>query len=315
MSDTSNRLRAFYGVINPEDEIGSSLYLTIGDAANELDVQADEIEGPALISFSGGRTSGYMLRKILDAHGGTMPDDVLVSFQNTGREMPETLDFIQECATRWGVHIIWLEWRDKNEHGEHFEIVSHNSASRNGEPFKGLVKKRKYLPNPVQRFCTGDLKIKTMHRWAKSIGLNDWTKVLGLRYDESRRVANSKSSKELTRGGCGGVDFPLYTARVSARDVVEWWRCQNFDLGLPSINNKTPLGNCDLCFLKGAKTVAGIARMYPERAAFWASMEDIVGGATFRSDRPSYNNIIEFNQGDFFADMPDDDTIPCMCTD
>lgn len=30
------------------------------------------IEGPARIRFSGGRTSGYMLKHILDAHGGTL---------------------------------------------------------------------------------------------------------------------------------------------------------------------------------------------------------------------------------------------------
>ena len=34
------------------------------------------IKGPALISFSGGRTSGYMLNHILEAHGGRLPDDV-----------------------------------------------------------------------------------------------------------------------------------------------------------------------------------------------------------------------------------------------
>lgn len=34
------------------------------------------IEGPAAISFSGGRTSALMLRRILDAHGGTLPPDV-----------------------------------------------------------------------------------------------------------------------------------------------------------------------------------------------------------------------------------------------
>lgn len=44
------------------------------------------IAGPALISFSGGRTSAYMLRMILDAHGGTLPDDVHVCFANTGKE-------------------------------------------------------------------------------------------------------------------------------------------------------------------------------------------------------------------------------------
>jgi hypothetical protein len=61
------------------------------------------IEGPALISFSGGRTSGYMLWQILDAHGGTLPDDVHVCFANTGKEREETLRFVHECETRWGV--------------------------------------------------------------------------------------------------------------------------------------------------------------------------------------------------------------------
>ncbi|THF55938.1 adenine nucleotide alpha hydrolase family protein [Pseudothauera rhizosphaerae] len=50
------------------------------------------VEGPAVISFSGGRTSGMMLRKILDSHGGQLPNDVRVLFANTGKEAPETLD-------------------------------------------------------------------------------------------------------------------------------------------------------------------------------------------------------------------------------
>ncbi len=32
-----------------------------------------QIESPALISFSGGRTSGYMLRQIIDAYRRTAP--------------------------------------------------------------------------------------------------------------------------------------------------------------------------------------------------------------------------------------------------
>ncbi len=40
-----------------------------------------KIEGPAAIAFSGGRTSAFMLWHIMQAHGGKLPDDVIVSFQ------------------------------------------------------------------------------------------------------------------------------------------------------------------------------------------------------------------------------------------
>ena len=62
-------------------------------------------DGHVAIAFSGGRTSAYMLHHILEANGG-LPERAVVSFQNTGREMPETLDFVQECGDRWGVRIV-----------------------------------------------------------------------------------------------------------------------------------------------------------------------------------------------------------------
>jgi 3'-phosphoadenosine 5'-phosphosulfate sulfotransferase (PAPS reductase)/FAD synthetase len=67
------------------------------------------IDGPALISFSGGRTSAYLLRQALDAHGGSLPADVIACFANTGKEMPQTLDFVRDCSERWDVEIVWLE--------------------------------------------------------------------------------------------------------------------------------------------------------------------------------------------------------------
>ena len=62
-------------------------------------------EGNVQIAFSGGRTSAYMLHHILEANGG-LPDRANVVFANTGREMPETLDFVQECSDRWSVPIV-----------------------------------------------------------------------------------------------------------------------------------------------------------------------------------------------------------------
>ena len=110
------------------------------------------IAGPAVISFSGGRISGYMLRRILDAHGGALPSDVAVVFANTGKERPETLDFVAQCGARWNVRIVWVEYDWDAPHRT--RLVSHNSASRNGEPFEALIDRKGFVPNPRMRFCT-----------------------------------------------------------------------------------------------------------------------------------------------------------------
>ena len=58
-----------------------------------------KIDGPTCISFSGGRTSAYMLWRVLQSNGG-LPADALVLFCNTGKEDEATLDFVRECAER-----------------------------------------------------------------------------------------------------------------------------------------------------------------------------------------------------------------------
>lgn len=66
------------------------------------------IRGPAVISFSGGRTSAYMLHRILER--GLEPD-VHILFCNTGREDDRTLDFVNACSRATQVPIHWLEYR------------------------------------------------------------------------------------------------------------------------------------------------------------------------------------------------------------
>src|SRR3546814_4001596 len=96
-------------------------------------------EGNVQVSFSGGRTSAYMLHRILEANGDLPEERVKVMFQNTGREMEETLDFVQECSQRWGVLVTWTEFRAA---APFFEEVGYQGASRNGEPFDALIDKK-----------------------------------------------------------------------------------------------------------------------------------------------------------------------------
>ena len=89
-------------------------------------------DNKAVISFSGGRTSAFMLKQIID-HNDGLPDHVKVCFANTGREMPETLQFVNDCSVNWGVQVIWLEY-DLNEQNRHiFKIVTHNSGIVTGK--------------------------------------------------------------------------------------------------------------------------------------------------------------------------------------
>jgi 3'-phosphoadenosine 5'-phosphosulfate sulfotransferase (PAPS reductase)/FAD synthetase len=242
------------------------------------------IRGPAVVSFSGGRTSGYMLWRILQAHGGALPDDVIVLFTNTGREMPATLDFVRDCAAHWNAPIIWAEYRWAPG-GPSYEVVSHNSASRNGEPFALLLQAKRMLPNPVSRFCTIELKIRTMKRYVVgACGWRRWTNVVGLRADEPGRVGRA-TDPERNKKDRWGVACPLAEAGITEDDVRAFWRMQSFDLGLSGKHE----GNCDGCFLKSRRALAQMWRDHPERMRWWENEEardrGPGAGATFRSDR------------------------------
>lgn len=257
-------------------------------------------DGFVQISFSGGRTSAYMLHAILEANGG-LPDRAHVSFQNTGREMPETLDFVQECGERWGVRIVWLEYQPE---APRFRVVDHASASRDGEPFEALIRKRKMLPNRVARFCTAEMKVHASTRYARSLGWGQWSKAVGIRADERHR-AKMTPPKERWTAWC-----PLVAAGVSKRDVSAFWKRQPFDLRLANIKGKTPLGNCDGCFLKSEGTRAMLARDHPERSAWWERMETLFPSrgqaGTFHPDQ-HWRDLRSFveRQGDWIFDVED----------
>lgn len=245
-------------------------------------------DGNVLISFSGGRTSGYMLRKILDANNG-IPDRAQVVFANTGRELPETLDFVNECGKQWDVHITWLEYTRRDSRVS-FDIVNHNSASRKGEPLETLIRSRNYLPNIMARFCTQEAKVKTIRRYLLSLGWTHWTNTVGIRADEARRVKQSTDKR-------WDNWYPLNDAGATKKDVNAYWSSNTFDLGLPY-----GVGNCDGCFLKSEAALAEMCRKYPDRMQWWADMETAIG-STFHKSR-NYAELSDFvrRQGDWIFD-------------
>jgi 3'-phosphoadenosine 5'-phosphosulfate sulfotransferase (PAPS reductase)/FAD synthetase len=267
------------------------------------------IEEPTVISFSGGRTSAYMLWKVLEAHGGKLPQEAIVCFANTGKEEEETLKFVKDCQDNWQVPISWVEYREN----KNFELVDFFTASRNGEPFEQIIKDRKMLPNVRARFCTEELKVRTIARYLTSIGWTDRDNMIGIRYDEPIRAGKMKS-----RNKSEEPIMPLFADKISKNDINNFWQQQPFILELPIIDGETIGGNCDLCFLKAMPKIKTLIQFKPERAVWWANMEKLASTYTdgvanrFSLNRPSYSDIHKYleNQDDMF-----NDGIECFCGD
>ena len=145
----------------------------------------------------------------------------------------------------------------------------------------------------------------------KSKGFREWDMTLRLRYDEPRRVARVKAKNTSRRVHV----TPLYDAKVTKEMVNNFWRLNDFDLELPAIDNETPHGNCDLCFLKSNKKLDMLIKENPSRADWWIKQEKRTE-TFFRKNKPSYEETkkmaVAQQQIDFFDD---DDLGDCFCHD
>lgn len=184
--------------------------------------------------------------------------------------------------------------------------MSFETASRKGEPFAQLIKEKSYLPNPVTRFCTVELKIRVMKKHMRALGYECWTSVLGLRADEASRALNALQPQRERWTNA----VPLYRAGISKQDVERYWAAAPFDLGLKSYE-----GNCDLCFLKGFGKRLRIMQEDPQATDWWITQEDSVG-ATFRNNEPSYRAVATFARKQLSLPLIDDEPgVSCACTD
>jgi hypothetical protein len=223
--------------------------------------------------------------------------DYIVCFQNTGRESPGTLNFINECDKRWNLNLVWIEYcYEAGMHG--VRQVTFETASRNGEPFEMAINSQKgFLPGLFARYCTRLLKIETLKRYLKSIGITDYTSYNGIRYDEPRRW--SKENKDYD------IEMPLVKWKVNKADVLDFWKLQDFDL---MVNE--PYGNCDGCFLKGKGKLGIIAKERPEIFDWWIAQEQRTNNQ-FRSEI-SYQDL-KNNAQNQLGMWDNDPTFECFC--
>lgn len=212
---------------------------------------------PLLISFSGGRTSAYMTKLLLDKYLGKR--DIVVVYANTGKEREETLEFIHNCDTHFGFNTVWIETEINPEFGKAGKVkfVTYETASRKGEPFEAVIAKYG-IPNMGTIHCTRELKTSPTLRYIKSLGWKDYEQALGIRIDEPRRIKQRDK-----------IIYPLVKEFPSTKIMVnKWWATQPFDLQLKGYE-----GNCDLCWKKSKRKLLTLIVEHPELAEWWNEME------------------------------------------
>lgn len=209
-----------------------------------------------VVSFSGGRTSGYMSHKLIESG----KYNLHFVFMNTGCEHERTLWFVNECDKYFGMNLTWIEavTHPDERRGSTHKVVTYETASRNGEPYEGVTQKYG-ISNQTWQICTRELKSNAQRDWRKSNGLGHVKTAIGIRVDEFDRM--SAVQKNLV--------YPLIdTWPTTKQQVLEWWGNQPFDLNLPE-----HLGNCTWCWKKSYRKLALVWQDMPEAFDFPKRME------------------------------------------
>lgn len=274
------------------------------------------LEHDIVCSFSSGRTSGLMVKKLVDElsvgivsvfgnkgkpkykkHLTKYGHNLFVVMTNTTKEREESLKFADKCDKQFGFELIYLEAIVTNQKGigSKAKIVSYQNLRRNGEVFESLIQKLG-IPNAARSKCSSELKTNVVRAFCKEIGLKKYWNAVGIRIDEPKRLNFEKAEQEK-------VFYPLATTfKVTRFDVNAFWAIQSFDLELKSYE-----GNCDMCWKKSKRKLMTIATENPKLTQWWLDIEKKYGyfvadfhnisdeqlPRTFFRDHESMEDIIE----------------------
>jgi len=218
------------------------------------------ILGPGIhvLSFSGGRSSAYLTWLMEQAR--KAGSSVYFVFMDTGAEHPMTYQFIRDVVAHWGIPLVCIrvKYDERLGNGNTYEIVPLDKIGPDLAPWLGMVKKYG-CPQVSRPYCTSRMKTEPHDKYCdEAFGKGNYTTWLGIRADEPDRL-----------GHRDGVRYLAELSDFDKQDVIDWFRTQPFDLGIPE-----HLGNCVFCIKKGLNKVALAAMDEPELAAEFIAMAE-----------------------------------------
>lgn len=256
----------------------------IPESTNRLaDERVLSTGSPLLISFSGGRTSAFMAKFLMEYEPYKNFEKV-VCFANTGKEYEATLEFVDRCDREFGLNVVWLEAKVNSEKGKgtSYKIVDFETASRQGEPFEAVIAKYG-IPNKQFPHCTRELKQLPIRKYMQSLGYKEWVTATGIRADEPHRINRVSDSNFMN------PFFPLADLlKVDESFIRNWWERQDFDLNLKDYQS-----NCDLCWKKSKRKRLTLIHENSSVAEWWDRMEREYGQLQYQFDQRDRLTILE----------------------
>lgn len=257
-----------------------------------------------VVSFSGGRTSAYLCKVMIDKFG---RDNVDFVYMDTGAEHPKTYDFIRNVNKHFNLNLTCLrgDFSRPLGKGVGYKIVSVDDIGPDLVPFKEMMGKYG-VPYIGGMFCTDRMKLKPYKKYCDdSYGSKSYETWLGIRADEPARVFGSKLYKslkeiialddedlikmystnhidreeffvmeecievelfnEICRRKTSGIRYMAEISEFKKEDVLDFWSLMPFDLDLDEW-----LGNCSVgCPKKSNLKLAAAQRDEPEMYHDW----------------------------------------------
>ncbi len=214
-----------------------------------------------ILGLSGGKDSAA-----LAVHMNKKYPDLKIEyfFTDTGYELKETYDFLNKLKTRLDKPIHYINPRNS---------------------FDYFMKKyNNFLPSPTARWCTIEMKLKSMEAWLKP-ALDAGQEIItyvGIRYDERGRIGY-KPTNNLIK-----AKFPFIEDCIDKEGVMEI--LDSSGLGLPDYYKWRSRSGCTFCFFQRRSEWIGLKENNPSAWEHAKSLEkqatDNASAFTWIKDMP-----------------------------
>ncbi len=214
-----------------------------------------------ILGLSGGKDSAalavHMNKKYPDLN-------IEYFFTDTGYELKETYDFLNKLKTRLDKPIHYINPRNS------FDYF--------------LKKYNNFLPSQTARWCTIEMKLKSMEAWLKP-ALDAGQEIItyvGIRYDERGRIGY-KPTNNLIK-----AKFPFIEDCIDKEGVMEI--LDSSGLGLPDYYKWRSRSGCTFCFFQRRSEWIGLMENNPSAWEHAKSLEkqatDNASAFTWIKDMP-----------------------------